>query len=155
MYLWNTAQQITRQAARDATVADFTDATALATVRQNAVFRTSAGTLVAGAEISDSSVRISYYSLDSSGTLHSVDPTTSCPSKVIIACTADPHSADCISFVQVSLCDPSNAASCNAIKYQPMVLSSFISAYANLYLPKSTVTMPAESLGFRPSAPSC
>lgn len=156
MYLWNTAQQITRQAARDAIVTDFTDATAMNAVRQNAIFRTTAGSLVAGAEITDASIRISYYSLDSDEqTTHEVNTNLTCPTKVLEECTTDPHGAGCIRFVQVSLCDPANTGSCDPVKYQPMVLASFIPGFSNLNLPRATVTMPAESLGFRPSASSC
>ncbi|MES2071437.1 MAG: TadE family protein [Pseudomonadota bacterium] len=161
MYLWNTLQHVTRQAARDATVTDFTDASAMAVVKQNAIFRgitgTNPGALIAAPEITDASIRITYHSIDAAGALHDVDLTTTatCPPKVVTDCVSDPNGATCIRFVQVRICDPSNAAACNPVKYQAMVLPAFIAGFANLYLPISPSILPAESLGFRPSSPSC
>ncbi len=155
MYLWNTLQHVTRQAARDAIVTDFTDAAAMTALKQNAIFRTNAGSLIAAAEITDTAVRITYHSIDSAGTLHDVSAAVTCPPKVITDCLTDPHGATCIRFVQARICDPANAAACNPIKYQAMILPSFISGFANLSLPVAPSMMPAESLGFRPSMPGC
>ncbi len=155
MYLWNTLQHVTRQAARDAIVTDFTDATAMAALKQNAIFRTNAGSLIAGAEITDAAVRITYHSIDSAGTLHDVSAASTCPPKVITDCLTDPHGAACIRFVQARICDPANAAACDPIKYQAMILPRFIAGFSNLYLPVAPSLMPAESLGFRPSMPGC
>ncbi|MES2104106.1 MAG: TadE family protein [Pseudomonadota bacterium] len=161
MYLWNTLQQVTRQAARDAIVTDFTDANAMAKIRQNAVFRgttgTNPGALVAAQEITDAAVRITYHSIDAGGNLQDVNftITPTCPPKVITDCLAAPNGATCIRFVQARICDPANAAGCDPIKYQAMVLPAFISGFANLHLPVASSIMPAESLGFRPSMPGC
>lgn len=151
VYVWNTVQNITRQAARDATVADFTDTTALAQIRQNAIFRTNAGALVAAGEITDAAVNISYLN----ACMNTVDPSTTCPSQNITYCLADPNGKNCIRFVQARLCDPANANGCTPINYKPMVLSGFIPGFSGIPIPPSQALMPAESLGFRPSSPSC
>ncbi|MBI3284991.1 MAG: pilus assembly protein [Burkholderiales bacterium] len=155
MYIWNTVQHITRQAARDATVTDFTNTAAMDAVRQNAIFRTDAGSLIAGAEITDASVRISYFSMDSGGVLHEVAPTSTCPPKVVFDCNNNPNGSGCIRFVQAQLCDPGSSKTCNAVKYQSTLLGGFIPGFANIPLPRSPVLMPAENLGFRSLTEAC
>lgn len=149
IYIWNTVQQVTRQAAREATVADFKDSTAMDKVRQNAIFRNDAGTLIAGGEITDAAVRISYLNVD----LNEVDTSTTCPPKNITDCLTDPKGATCIRFVKASICNAANAGECTPILFQPMLLPQFFTG--GVAIPSSPVIMPAESLGFRPSSPSC
>lgn len=149
VYLWNSVQHVTREAARQATVADFTDPAAMAGVRQFAVFRNSAGALVAGEEITDAAVRISYLN----ASLNPVDTSLTCPSKNITTCLSDPNGASCIRFVKASICDPANTGDCTPVSFQPMILPHLFTG--GITIPPSPVVMPAESLGFRPSAPSC
>ena len=151
MYIWNTVQEITRHAARDATVTDFTNASAMSLVRQNAIFRTTAGSLPAGSEITDTSVAIKYLNL----ALGTVDPTTTCPVKNINICLNNPADASCIRFVQASVCQPGTGETnaCVAVQFIPMV--SLFSDLLDIAIPSSPVTMPAESLGYRPSATAC
>jgi hypothetical protein len=151
MYIWNTAQEITRRAAREATITDFSDTSAMRLVRQNAIFRATSGSLPAAAEITDESVAISFRSLD----LKIVDPSTTCPLKNISTCLTDPANASCIRFVQASLCQPGTGQTneCVPVKYSPMI--GLFSRILNIDIPPSHVVMPVESLGFRPSAPEC
>ncbi|MBK4733818.1 TadE/TadG family type IV pilus assembly protein [Noviherbaspirillum pedocola] len=155
MYLWNTAQEITRRAARAAVVTDFTNAAAMTTIRQNAIFRSDSGSLPAGMEITDSSVVINYLSLSQ----QVIDPTTTCPAKNISNCIQDPTSSSCIRFVEVSLCQPGTGQTnaCSPIIYSP--LGTFFSILKKLNIslpiPASSVVMPAESLGYRPNATPC
>lgn len=151
IYLWNTVQQVTRQAAREATVTDFTDSAAMDKVRQEAIFRkdTGAGKLIAGGEITDAAVRLRYLNVD----LDEVDTSMTCPSKNITDCLTNPKGASCIRFVRASICDPANAGECAPILFQPMLLPQFFTG--GVAIPSSPVVMPAESLGFRPSSPSC
>jgi Flp pilus assembly protein TadG len=153
MFIWNTVQEITRHAARDATVTDFTSTSAMNLVRQNAIFRTSAGPLPAGPEITDTKVAIKYLNL----ALGTVDPSTTCPVKNINVCLNNPADASCIRFVQASVCQPgtgeANENTCAPVKFVPMV--SMFSTILNIDIPSSPVVMPAESLGYRPSATAC
>jgi hypothetical protein len=159
VYLWNTAQEITRRAARAAAMADFSDAAALAAIRQNAVFRSTPGTLALGGGVGDGHVRIDYLSLDAAGKLQTIAPAAlpAGPGANARNCTADPQAADCIRFVRASLCAPGSApGACDGIPYTPMValLAPLFSADGPLplTLPPSTTVVKAESLGYAPGA---
>lgn len=151
MFIWNTVQEITRHAARVAVVTDFTSTSAMDLVRQNAIFRSSAGSLPAGPEITDATVAIKYLNL----ALTTVDPSTTCPVKNINICLNDPTDSACIRFVQASVCQPDTGETnaCVAVKFVPMI--SMFSDLLDIDIPTSTVVMPAESLGYRPSATAC
>lgn len=149
IFLWNTVQEVTRHAARDATVTDFTDAWAVNQVKQNAIFRTTSGPLILGGGINESYVRISYLN----ASLNEVDTSLTCPSQNISTCLSDPNGASCIRFVQARLCQP-GGTTCSPVSYTPMVtlLAPFFTAVT---IPPSQVVMPAESLGYRPSLGGC
>lgn len=149
IFLWNTVQEVTRHAARDATVSNFSDAAAMNQVKQNAIFRSTPGPLILGGAIDDTYVRINYLN----ASLNEVDISLTCPSQNISNCLSDPNGASCIRFVQARLCQPV-AGACNAVPYTPMVtlLAPF---FAAVTIPPSQVVMPAESLGYRPSLGSC
>lgn len=151
MYIWNTVQEITRHAARDATVTDFTSTSAMSLVRQNAIFRTTAGSLPAGPEITDTTVAIKYLNL----ALTTVDSSTTCPVKNINICLNDPTDSTCIRFVQASVCQSGTGETnaCVPVKFVPMI--SMFSDLLDIDIPSSPVVMPAESLGYRPSATAC
>lgn len=153
IFLWNTAQEVTRHAARDATVSNFSDATVMGQVRQNAIFRSSPGPLILGGAIDDTYVRIDYLN----SKLGVVTPLT-CPAQNIATCQSDPSSASCIRFVRARLCqppaDPVNPQACSAVPYVPMV-GLFAPFLSGVTIPPSQVVMPAESLGYRPSQPAC
>lgn len=125
-YVWNTVQEVTRHAAREAVVrwVDKAD-----DIKKIALF---GGTnLPAGAEISTSNIFIEY--LNNSGVSPNPFPVDA-PAN-IAACLTGPDG--CISEVRVSITGTS---------YVPMMgLFTFLS----ISIPPSTVTMPAESLGYR------
>jgi TadE-like protein len=145
MYLWNTVQEVTRSAARQAVVTDFTDTGATGAITQLkrlAVFRSTAGTLPAASEISDVMVNIKYLQADGA-TVASPMPTD--PGDNISACQDVSRASSCIRYVEVNVC---TGNPCVAVAFQPMLgLFSFL---GNLTVPVSTVRMPAESLGFTP-----
>ena len=151
MYIWNTVQEVTRHAARDATVTDFTNTSAMNLVRRNAIFRTTAGSLPAGPEITDTTVAIKYLNL----ALTTVDSSTTCPVKNINICLNDPTDASCIRFVQASVCQPGTGETneCIPVQFVPMI--SMFADILDIAIPSSPVVMPAESLGYRPSATAC
>lgn len=154
-YVWNTVQEVTRRAAREAVVTDLLtpamkDANLLA-VQQHAVFGGS--TLVAAPEISPASVHIAYMDLNGDQIIAGMPAS---PTENAQACAdqaidpADPPV--CVAFVQASIslqsCSP-NGKTCtySPIPYQPM---SALFSYFGLNIPVSTVTMPTESLGYSP-----
>lgn len=148
LYLWNTVQEVSRNAARQAVVTDFNNTAAITAIKRSAVFRASDGTLPAAPEITNANVDIRY--LNAAGTVPTVMPTD--PGDNIAACLDATRTDSCIKFVEVSVCagDP-----CAAVSFVPMVsLFSQSGPYSTdltgLRIPLSTVRMPAESLGFQP-----
>jgi len=124
-YVFNTAQEVTRRAAREAVVR-WTDQQS--TVKNLALF--GASSLPAGAEITTDRITIEY--LTASGGTPAPIPTS--PSDNISACLSGP--TGCIALVRVSI---------TGAAYVPMV-----SLFPNFSvpIPASTVTMPAESMGY-------
>lgn len=152
MYLWNTVQEVTRNAARRAVVTDFTNTTAIASIKQSAVFRVTAGSLPGASEISDARVNIRY--LNATGSLSSPMPLS--PGDNIAACLDSTRAAECISFVEVCVSTGNTCEAGELISFVPMVsLFSQSGPYSTdltgLKIPLSTVRMPAESLGFQPN----
>ena len=143
LYLWNTVQEVTRRAAREAVVRDFS-ATQVDTIQRAAIFRAgSTGTvkLPAGGEITNLRVNIRY--LNAAG--NEADPMPSDPADNIAACLDSDRVNSCIRFVEASVCQQ-QGNSCGPVQYVPMVgLFPFLA----INIPVSTVVMPAESLGFR------
>jgi Flp pilus assembly protein TadG len=145
MYLWNTVQEVTRSAARQAVVADFTDtgtAGAITQLKRLAVFRSTAGTLPAASEVSDVMVNIKY--LQSDGATE-VSPMPADPGDNISACLDVSRASSCIKYVEVKVC---SGNPCVAVAFQPMF--GMFPFLGDLTVPVSTVRMPAESLGFTP-----
>jgi hypothetical protein len=156
-FLWNTAQEITRRAARAAAMADFSNPAALAAIRQNAVFRSTPGELPLGGGLGDGYVQISYLSLDAAFAPQDI-PAASLPAgpgSNMLNCAANPNAANCIRFVRARLCAPSSAGGgCDAIPYTPMLgmLAPLLLAAGGtpLLLPPSSTVVRAESLGYLP-----
>lgn len=148
-YVWNTIQEVTRRAARAAVVTDFTNPTAINAVKQDAVFGGS--TLVAAPEVSPASVQITY--LDLNRNVINDNDLPDSPTENAQACAdqaVPPAETVCIGFVQVSLSQQScqgNTCTYSPLIYQPM---SGLFSYFALSIPVSTVTMPAESMGYVP-----
>lgn len=127
LYVFNTVQEVTRRAAREAVVR-WTDTASQDAAKNLALF--GGVSLPAGAEIADSNITIEY--LTASGGTPSPLPTSA--SDNIAACLTGP--AGCIALVRVSI---------TGATYAPMVgLFPFLA----IPIPASTVVMPAESLGY-------
>ena len=126
-YLYNTVQEVTRRAAREAVVT-WKDQPSQDTVKSLALF---GGTsLPFGAEITANNINIEY--LTASGGIPIPSPSSAAEN--MSACESDPNG--CIALVRVSIVNAS---------YTPMV-GWF--AFLSVSMPPSTVTMPAESLGY-------
>ncbi len=149
LYMWNTLQEVTRRAARAATVTDFSDAAAMDRIRQRAVFRDSAGGLTLGNPITDQHVRIDYLALqsDASSNLSQVPIAQAsmprCPARNRLVCTKDSGDAGCVRMVRVRICAP-GAATCARVPYETLL--PFVNF--NMNYPVATTIMRAESLGY-------
>lgn len=140
LYLWNTTQEVTRRAARTAVVRWMNDADA---VQREAIFRggeSGTVTLPAGAELNNASVNIRYLSAydPATGTTAEVDPPPESAQDNITACLDVLRTNSCVRYVEASVSN---------VSYVPMV---GLFPWLAIPLPVSTVTMPAESMGYRP-----
>ena len=157
MYMFNTLQESTRRAASGAAQTDFRNEADKDSVRQDAIFRGSAGTLAVGDPITDAHIRIDYLALtrnaDGSLALSPIATSSmpSCPARNRIICMSDPNSASCIRFVRARVCDPSNTGTCNAVQYKPLM--PLVDLPINL--PRSETIVTAGSLGFVAGATPC
>jgi hypothetical protein len=158
VYLWNTLSQVSRSAAQTLAVTNFRDEDAKDAIRRNAIFRTSAGTLVLGDPVTDQHLRIDYLSLaaGSSGAL-TLTPIPaamlpSCPARNRLICEGNPNHPSCIQFVRVRICDTANASGCDPVPYKSVVS---LTNLAGLTLPKTETIMKAESLGYSPGMAMC
>ncbi len=144
MYVWNTVQEVTRLAAREAVVSNFT-ADEQDRVRRLAMFsvaNTGNPSLPGAAEINASHIDIEY--LNQLGVPVNALPDD--PAGNVEECLD--NSNRCIRYVQVRLCEQGNGNQpCTPVHYAPMVgLFNFL----DIEIPASTVIMPAESLGYAP-----
>ena len=147
LYLWNTVQEVTRNAARLAVVTDFTNTTAIATIKRAAVFRATDGPLPAASEITNAMVNISYLNALGNEVGTGVIPMPLSPGDNISACLDSGRVAECIRFVEVCVSTTDTCQPGQSVQYAPMVnLFSFLA----INIPMSTVRMPVESLGFQP-----
>lgn len=147
MYLYNTLAIVTQRAARLAANVNFHDAAALDAVRQQAIFRSTPGTLALGAPITDAHIRIDYLALPDAGTM---TPTAiasanlpACPLNNRIRCLKDPNDAACIRLVRAQICDPAITDSCSSVQYQALISLLRLP----LSLPTSAAIVRAETLG--------
>ncbi|HVK53561.1 MAG TPA: TadE family protein [Burkholderiales bacterium] len=140
MYLWNTVQEVTRRAAREAVVRDFTSQ--VGAIQREAIFRsgsTGAAYLPAGLEISNTNIQISYLN----ASLSEASPLPADPADNLSACGDASRTSSCIRFVEA--CVATNSTCTGAVTYVPMAgLFPFLA----VSIPVSSVVMPAESLGF-------
>jgi Flp pilus assembly protein TadG len=144
MYLWNTVQEVTRNAARAAVVSDFS-AASVDRIQRNAIFRSGTnGTvwLPAGNELTNLNVNIQYLNQAQAPAA----PMPSSPTDNVAACLDATRSSSCIRFVEVTVCEQLRRA-CDPIRYVPMV--GLFTIFA-IDIPDSTVRMPVESLGLTP-----
>lgn len=127
LYVYNSLQEVTRRAAREMSVRWITDES---TAKTLALF--GGASLPAGAEITSATINIEYLAAD--GGVVTTFPTD--PGDNLSACGDAARTASCIYSVRVSI---------SAVNYSPL-LSLF--SFLNVALPTSSVTMPAESMGF-------
>ncbi len=139
MYVWNSAQEITRHAARLAAVTDFSDGAALLAVKQQALF--GSDSLPGAVVINSENLQLRY--LNAAGDLASPMPLS--PTDNVSACQDALRVSECIVFVEASLCE---GLACTPLQYQPM-LGLF--SVMNIDVPLSSFRLPVESLGFVPS----
>lgn len=130
MYLYNTMEEVTRRAARLATVTWTTDADKDA-IQQAALFNNQS--LPAGAEIKKANIDIEY--LDING--NRVTKLPDSPGDNLSACADSGRVTECIYTVEVSITD---------VSYQPMFLQFL--GWGSIDLGTHRVRMHAESLGF-------
>lgn len=161
VYLWNLVPEITRRAARAAAVTDFSNASAVQAVREQAVLRSAPGRLPLGGAISDAYVRIDYLSQSSGGGVPAALPVgvmPACPQRNRINCLDDPHGASCIRFVRAQLCVPAAAGSCERVPYRPilpLLEMLFPSGAQAVRLPSGVTLAVAESLGYQDNPAFC
>ena len=154
MYVWNTTQEVTRRAAREAVVRDFT-AAETAAIKRESIFRggtSGAVNLPAGVEITNATVRLVYLAVDAGGNRVAITAGNmpADPADNISACNdAGRVFTSCIRFVQACIAVDDTCVS--SIPYQPMVLLlANLGIDLAINIPASSVLMPAESLGFAP-----
>jgi hypothetical protein len=151
IYVWNTAQEVTRHAAREAVVRDFTTQTGA--IKRESIFQggtSGAVNLPAGVEITNATVRLVYLAVDAGGNRVAITGGNmpADPADNISACgDAARAFTSCIRFVQA--CIAVDDTCVNSIPYQPMVLLlANLGIDLAINIPASSVVMPAESLGF-------
>lgn len=156
LFLWNTVQEITRHAARDAASANFADPAAMQVIRNAAIFNPSSGILLFSGNVDQSYVTVDYMWLDTSGAMWPIagGSTPTAPATAtqnMINCANNPNEASCIRFVRVQLCQPgSTGSACTPVNYTtllPLFSDLFASADAPLQLPTSPTVVPVENLG--------
>jgi Flp pilus assembly protein TadG len=154
LFLFNTLQEVTRHAARSASVSDFSNAATMTAVRKSALFASGSDShLPLGGGIDETYVRIDYLSLSSANVLATVDTSALTPLSNIATCAATPNAASCIRFVRVQVCQPGSNP-CQAVPYTPMV-SLLSPIFSGLSMPLATALSPAESLGVRSPCGLC
>jgi hypothetical protein len=154
IYVWNTVQEVTRHAAREAVVRDFSG-TEIAAIQRESIFQggsTGAVNLPAGVEIANTTVKIVYLTVDAGGNRVAITAANmpSDPADNISACSDILRmNISCIRFVQACIAVDDTCAT--SIPYQPMVLLlANLGIDLAINIPASSVVMPAESLGFAP-----
>lgn len=154
MFVLNTLQEVTRRAAYAAASTDFRDAGALDLVRQQAIFRSSAGNLLLAAPVSDEYIRIDYLSVrrESEGS-QSFEPISQAslpasPEDNRRVCLRNPNDAGCIRLVRARVCLP-DAEGCAPAPFQ--LLLPLVTLPLSLHTAPTIVA--AESLGLAPAAP--
>lgn len=138
LYMWNTVQEVTRRAAREAVVRSFADADRISRL---AVFsdENTDGSLPAGLEITNAYVQINYLT----AAFVPADPLPSDPADNLSACANSGRTSSCIRYVEACVATGSDCT--GFVRYAPMVrLFPFLA----IDIPVSSVVMPAESLGF-------
>ncbi len=156
VYVFNTLQEVTRRAARAASVTDPADSAAISKLKYEAVFDQVAGKLALAAPVTHAYIKIDYLSLQN-GAGGSITPTVipaaalpNCPARNRVTCSADSGDASCVRLVRVRICAP-GAGDCSPVPYQTLL--PLVRLPVNL--PTSTTIVKAESMGYTPGSPMC
>lgn len=155
MYICNVLQEVTRRAAAQAVVTDFSNGAAMQRIREYAVLRESPGLLAFADPVTDAYVKIDYMWIQKDATTRamSLQPIASgampaSPEANYVNCLRNAYSESCIRMVRVRICQPGNA-DCAAVPYRNLV--SLVRLSFNL--PESTTIASAESLGLAGGLP--
>lgn len=155
LYMLNTLQVVTARAAAAAAHTDLRNGAAMDALRQQAVFRNSAGGLVLGAPVTDAHVRIDYLALagPDADMLSEIPAAAlpSCAAENRLTCLRNPYDASCIRLVRARICDPDDTHACRSVAYR----SIFTFMPLALQLPTAPAIARAEGLGAGPSAVPC
>lgn len=150
LYLWNTVQEVTRRAARQAVVSQF-DKNTVQNIQRSAVFLAPNvnGALPAAPEITNAKVVIRYLR-NADGDL--ANPLPKDAGDNSSACLDVKRVNSCIRFVEVCVSKGNSCAPDQLISFIPMISifsqsGPFSTDLTGLKIPLSTVRMPAESLG--------
>lgn len=137
LYVWNTVQEVTRSAARAAVVRPFSAASVDA-IQREAVFHGGESgnvSLPGGQQITSTRVQIRYLN----ASLGEADPLPADAYDNAAACLSSERADSCVRFVEARVCEASNRG-CAPVEFETLFGVS-------VFVPVSTVTMPAESLG--------
>lgn len=148
LYVFNSVQEVTRRAARLASITDFNDPAAMDALRRAALF--DSATLPLASNIGTAQLRIEYLAQDASGAPVPLTEMPTCPQRNVLNCARDPMGGTCIAFVRASIC---TADDCQRLPYQP--LTSLAPGFAQLRIPLATTLVKAERLGYQPGTDNC
>lgn len=148
MYICNTLQEVTRQAAALAANTDFSNAAALQRVRERAIFRDQPGYLFLARPVNDQHINIDYMSIRQTGTTLAMEriQDSALPDSPIENhenCTRNPYGDDCIRLVRVRVCREVRGDACTQVPYQ--TLTSLVPL--SFGLPRALTIVNAETLG--------
>jgi hypothetical protein len=152
MYICNTLQEVTRRAAAMAVNTDFSNATAMQQLREQAIFRDSPGTMMFGDPVTDQHIKIDYLQIPSGSPIpvSMSGALPAGPQENRVNCAINSNAANCIALVRVRICAPGGSSdTCDPVPYKTMV--SLISLA--FPLPPSTTIARVESLGLIPGTP--
>lgn len=138
LYLWNTTQEVTRYAARQAVVNWITAAD---TIQRDAIFQhgtTGTVNLPASPELNNAAVTLRYLSAydPATGITTEASPLPLSAIDNVSACLDPARTNSCIRYVEASVA---------GVTYQPL---AGLFNWMTIPLPVSTVIMPAESMGY-------
>jgi Flp pilus assembly protein TadG len=138
LFVWNTLQEATRRAAREAVVS-CTDNNTITRIKRHAVFGNGEATthLPAAYEVADTNVVIQYSNDSDFESI--ITPPNECPNENIQVCLSDPADSGCIRYVRASI---------NDATYLPWIGQIIGWPSEGIPMPNASVVMPAESLGF-------
>jgi hypothetical protein len=159
MYICNTLQEVTRRAAATAANTDFSSASSMQHVREQAIFRDSPGFLMFAEPVTDAHIRIDYMRISKVAGNLTMEPIPSgslpsSPAANYVNCLkdpsgAEPNSAPCIRLVRVRVCLPGGGAECMPVPYKSLTTLVPLP----FRLPVSTTIVNAETLGLPEGVP--